>query len=194
MAVRYFLAVVASVFGIAFAADPPVKSKVTFRPDFKDKPLKEVVEEIESKSGLMFISKRGPSGTVTLKTDRDLTETEYFDRLNEVLEPKEFILWPKEVSFSVVAVEDLDPARQTEKLPIISASELDGKIKLEWVRCFIELAPGADEDEVHQTAKKLLSKGGEVTAFGKDGLLVSDTVANVHAIRAKLPVQQEKKK
>lgn len=172
-----------ALVSLAAALVPP---PITFRPDYKDKPLAEIVEEIEHRSRLMFISRRKPTGTITLKVERNVTAIELIQLLNDKLEDRKVGFSVRTVSFCYFEFDELfDFARDygSTHHRQIRADELDLYHKLEFKQVILPLPKGADADETHTRLKKLLGKSGEISMFGTDKLLVMDQVKNLRAIR-----------
>lgn len=137
--------------------------EVTVRPDYQDKPLSEIVAEIEKTSGFMFVSRLKPTGTVTLKLDRDVTVIELIQLLNEKLESRKLGFSVRHFSFCLFDWTDEETQKST--LPgerVIRSNEVPRCHDKEIAVLSLEWTGGPSLSEATATAKKLMSDRGEI--------------------------------
>lgn len=160
---------------IAVAPGPVEK---TFTIDFDKATWADVFAWLSNETKLVFLSTEVPTGTLTLKSDGKYTLSELFDLLDEVLEQKNTTLLRREHSFLIQPADEKIPR---EILHQITLEELKARGKREIVQVVIPLE-NVLADEVAPQAKKLLSRFGDVTAFGTNQLIVVDRVKNIRNI------------
>lgn len=142
-----------------------------------------VFEQLEKETGLMYITKDKPTGSVTLKppAGKKYTLGELIDLLNERLELDKFVILRKSVSFSTVPA-DVNIAKDYKQhVQTVTAEELFKRGKTEIVQMIMPLV-SLQADEVRPQVGQLLSPFGVVSAFGTDKLLVLDKAANVRSV------------
>ena len=142
-----------------------------------------VFEQLEKETGLMYITKDKPTGSVTLKppAGKKYTLGELIDLLNERLELDKFVILRKSMSFSTVPA-DVNIAKDYKQhVQTVTADELFKRGKTEIVQMIMPLV-SLQADEVRPQVGQLLSPFGVVSAFGTDKLLVLDKAANVRSV------------
>jgi type II secretion system protein D len=165
------------------AADKPTaeKPEKLYEVKFDNTEWSKVFEWLEKETGLMYITKDKPTGTVTLKPNRKYTFGELIDLLNEALELHRYVILRKEVSFSTIPSDVNIVKDYKQHVQTVTPEELSKRGKTEIVQVVIPLV-SLSADDVRSQVKALLSPFGEVSAFGTDKLLVLDKTANIRSV------------
>ncbi len=163
---------------VPLIAVPPAPAVKTYTVAFDKAKWADVFAWLAKETKLVCLSTEVPTGTLTLKSDEKYTLPELFDLLDEVLEQKNYTLLRREHSFLIHPADEKIPR---EILHQITLEELKLRGKREIVQVVIPLKNLIAEDVAPQ-AKKLLSRFGEVTAFGTNQLIVVDRVRNIRNI------------
>lgn len=156
----------------------PAPVEKTYTVDFDKAKWADVFAWLAKETKLVYLSTESPTGTLSLKSDGQFTLPELFDLLDEVLEQKNSTLIRREHSFLVHPADEKIPR---EILHQITLEELKLRGKREIVQVVIPLK-NLIADDVAPQAKKLLSRFGDVTAFGTNQLIVVDRVKNIRNI------------
>lgn len=156
----------------------PVALEKTYTVDFDKTEWTTVFKWLTEETKLVFISTVVPTGTLTLKSDDHYTLSQLFDLLDEVLEQKNWIIIRREHSFLIHHADEKIPP---ELLPQIKVEDLSKHGKREFVQVVIALKDHVAEDVAPQ-ARKLLSKFGDLKAFGVSQLIIRDRVKNIRNI------------
>ena len=156
----------------------PAPVEKTYTVDFDKAKWADVFAWLAKEAKLVYLSTESPTGTLSLKSDGQFTLPELFDLLDEVLEQKNSTLIRREHSFLVHPADEKIPR---EILHQITLEELKLRGKREIVQVVIPLK-NLIADDVAPQAKKLLSRFGDVTAFGTNQLIVVDRVKNIRNI------------
>ncbi len=145
----------------------------------------EVLDWYSKESGLTLITTVKPTGSPTLKPNKDhkFTMAEVTDLINEALTQQKFILIRRHMTFFIQpADEKIDPTM----LPRIELSELADRGKTEIVQVILPIEGMAVAD-AEEELQKLLTPFGSMVALEKQNMiLIQDTVGNIDRIRATL--------
>jgi hypothetical protein len=79
----------------------PLEGEKTFAVDWDDKPLKEVMEQIEELSNLQYFSRELSDVRITIRTREKVCLAELFARLDDILIEHNFLLIRKAGSFAL---------------------------------------------------------------------------------------------
>lgn len=165
------------------AAQPPdkpekVEKEKTVSFIFEDKPWPQVLDWFAKESGLLLVTTTKPTGSLTLKSDRQYTIPEVIDLLNDALSQQKFILIRREQSFSVFPA---DEKIQIEYVSRITPDQLLKRGRSEYVQVVVPIKTLTAEDIVPQL-KKLISTFGEVAPFGSNQIIITDKAGNIRNI------------
>jgi general secretion pathway protein D len=169
----------------AVKADPPHDPKADAKPErlyevnWNKTEWRQVFEWLEKESGLMYLSKDTPTGSITLKPTKKYTLGELIDLLNEMLEKDNYVILRKTQSFSTYPASDKIPKQYVPT--VLTAEELAKRGKTEVIQMTVPLVT-LNADEVLPQVKKSLSPFGEVSTFGTDKLLLLDKADNVRLV------------
>ena len=183
MSGRIAVAVLAAAVGLTrpAAAQPPDKpepKEKTVSFVFEDKPWPQVLDWFAKESGLLLVTTTKPTGSLTLKSDRQYTIPEVIDLLNDALSQQKFILIRREQSFSVFPA---DEKIQIEYVSRITPDQLPKRGRSEYVQVVVPIKTLTAEDIVPQL-KKLISTFGEVAPFGSNQIIITDKAGNIRNI------------
>jgi type II secretion system protein D len=166
-------------------AAPVVKKTVSI--NFDKMKWEEVLDWYSKETGLTLITTVKPTGTLTLKPnkDRKFTMAEVTDLLNEALTQDKFILIRRHMTFFIhPADEKIDPTM----LPRLELNELADRGKTEIVQVILPIE-GMVVADVQDELKKLLTPFGSMVPLETPNmLLLQDTVGNIERIRHTLSV------
>ncbi len=163
-------------------ADPkaePVKAEKLYEVNWNKTEWRQVFEWLEKESGLMYMSKDTPTGTITLKPTKKYTLGELIDLLNEILERDQYVILRKTQSFTTYPAADRIPKQWVPT--VLTTEELSKRGKTEVIQMTVPLVT-LNADEVLPQVKKSLSPFGEVSTFGTDKLLLLDKADNVRLV------------
>lgn len=176
------LGVLAAFVGLATAAPVPkgikakpgVRLKIAPKPGEKvysvewvDVPFKDVAEELEQLTGLMYLSKDVPSVKITLWA-KDECAAELCEQINDQLEPLNWVLLNKSQSFATVPASEGPNFRHARRVT------LDDLPKVKPREAAILFLPvGEKAYEAGKEVARTMGKNWvEVSEFGSDKLIV----------------------
>jgi hypothetical protein len=145
--------------------------------DWHEVPFKEVAEELERLSGMVFLSKDEPKMTVTLRA-KNVCVWELFARLDDLLIEDDWLLIRKRQSFSCYpATERLPQVRAGDDL--IELSRLRTQSRYLCRRMTVELSQGVRVEDAQRVAKEVIGDGLEAKAFGARGVMLQGRVMDL---------------
>jgi type II secretion system protein D len=159
----------------------PVKSEKLYEVKFDNTEWSKVFEWLEKESGLMYITKDKPTGSLTLKPNKKYTLGQMIDLLNERLELDKFVILRKSESFATIPSDVNIGKDLRQHVQLVTAEELTKRGNTEVVSINIPLVT-LQADDIRSQIQKSLSPFGEVTAFGNDQVMVLDKAANVRVV------------
>jgi general secretion pathway protein D len=144
----------------------------TFKFQFVDKPVADVVEHYSKKTKQKFVIDTSLRGKVTLLSPNPVTAVEAFDLLSRALARQGFAISEQSGVFVVMHARDISRSKieVTEKLPAIAPERM-----VTWV---VKLKH-AKADSILKNLRILPSKDGELSTDGKGQLILTDWVSNI---------------
>jgi hypothetical protein len=147
----------------------PLPGEKVYSVDYADMPFEKVMEDVERRTGLLFLSKHRPESKFTLKAN-DVCLEELFAQLDDLLYPQGYYICRKSQSFTL-RLADEKIARLGGDLGGVWSGDLRNHSQFEVLGMFLNVGEKGAEEGL-ELVRPMMDPFLEISTFGTDKLLV----------------------
>jgi hypothetical protein len=147
----------------------PLPGETVYRVNYDDVPFRQVAEELERLTGLMYLSKDSPEVNITLKAN-GVCVGELFAQLDDLLYPQGYYICRKTQTFCLRLADEKIPHGAGD-LGGVQPSDLRNHSQFEVLSMLLDVSEKGAEAGL-ELVRPLMDPFLEVSTFGTDKLLV----------------------